>query len=149
MSPVLVLPPFLSPSPPPFLSLSPLLPLPPSPPPFLPPFPPPFLPPSPPPSLPPSLCLAVECDWPNTSENHRRKEFCSRYEGYGALCHCANPLPLNIRAPRVSTYMHWQCYTHPQTPSPSLSLPLQLVNNNIANVPVSIIASNRPLYLFR
>jgi len=67
---------------------------------------------------------AVECDWPSTPENHRRKAFCSRYEGYGSLCHCASPLPLNIKAPK-------------------------LASNNVADVPVSIIASNRPLYLFR
>ena len=66
----------------------------------------------------------VECDWPKTKENELRREFCSKYEGYGALCHCAKPLPLSVK-----------------------SLPLS--PNNVANVPVTIIASNRPLYLFR
>lgn len=66
----------------------------------------------------------VDCDWPDTPENRRRKTFCSKYEGYGALCHCANPLPLTIKSPKLEV-------------------------NNVANVPVSIIASNRPLYLFR
>ena len=66
----------------------------------------------------------VECDWPATVENTRRRKFCSKYEGYGALCHCAKPLPLTIK-------------------SPSLAV------NNVANVPVCVIASNRPLYLFR
>ena len=46
----------------------------------------------------------VDCDWPDTPENRRRKAFCSKYEGYGALCHCANPLPLIIKAPKVSQH---------------------------------------------
>lgn len=66
----------------------------------------------------------VRCDWPATAENQRREGFCSRYEGYGSLCHCARPLPLNIRAYQFSP-------------------------NEVADVPVIIIASNRPLYLFR
>ena len=66
----------------------------------------------------------VECDWPRTKENELRREFCSKYEGYGALCHCAKPLPLSVKSPPLSP-------------------------NNVANVPVTIIASNRPLYLFR
>ena len=66
----------------------------------------------------------VECDWPRTAENELRRSFCSKYEGYGALCHCAKPLPLSVKSPPLSP-------------------------NNVANVPVSIIASNRPLYLFR
>ena len=66
----------------------------------------------------------VECDWPQTAENQRRVTFCSKYEGYGALCHCANPLPLSIK-------------------------PLPLIPNNVDDVPVTVIASNRPFYLFR
>lgn len=67
---------------------------------------------------------SVECDWPRTSGNMRRSKFCARYEGYGALCHCARPLPLYTVLP-------------------------PLVPNNIEGVPVTIIASNRPHYLFR
>ena len=66
----------------------------------------------------------VECDWPMTTENKLRRAFCSKYEGYGALCHCAKPLPLLVKSPPLSP-------------------------NNVAGVPVTIIASNRPLYLFR
>lgn len=66
----------------------------------------------------------VACDWPETKENNRRLKFCSKYEGYGSLCHCANPLPLSFK-------------------------PLPLFPNNIADVPVTVIASNRPIYLFR
>jgi beta-1,2-N-acetylglucosaminyltransferase len=66
----------------------------------------------------------LECDWPQTAENRRRIKFCSKYEGYGALCQCANPLPLAIK-------------------------PLLLAHNNIEDIPVTVIASNRPFYLFR
>ena len=66
----------------------------------------------------------VGCDWPKTKENIKRLNFCSKYEGYGSLCHCAKPLPLNSNP-------------HPLSP------------NNIADVPLAVIASNRPLYLFR
>lgn len=66
----------------------------------------------------------TECDWPDTTENARRRVFCSKYEGYGSLCHCSAPLPLTIK-------------------------PLPLTPNNVADVPVAVIASNRPLYLFR
>ena len=68
---------------------------------------------------------SVDCDWPNTLENMRRHRFCSKYEGYTSLCRCATPLPISI---------------HP---------PYQLVPNRVADVPVAVIASNRPIYLFR
>lgn len=74
-------------------------------------------------SLPPSL-PAVVCDWPATPESRKRRSFCSRYEGYGSLCHCSNPLPLTTSTP-------------------------PLPQNHIKNIPVAIIASNRPQYLFR
>ena len=66
----------------------------------------------------------IECDWPDTPQNLKRREFCAKYEGYGSLCHCAKPLPLTFTPPA-------------------------LVPNHIADVPVTVIASNRPLYLFR
>lgn len=66
----------------------------------------------------------VQCDWPETQQNMKRQEFCAKYEGYGSLCHCAKPLPLSYS-------------------------PLPLVPNNVASVPVTVIASNRPLYLFQ
>ncbi|XP_050425936.1 protein O-linked-mannose beta-1,2-N-acetylglucosaminyltransferase 1-like [Adelges cooleyi] len=65
-----------------------------------------------------------ECNWPDSEENARRKIFCNNIEGYGNVCSCFNPDPL-IFSP---------------TPLPS---------SNLQNVPVSIIASNRPNYLFR
>jgi beta-1,2-N-acetylglucosaminyltransferase len=35
-----------------------------------------------------------ECDWPDTDENRRRRQFCGRIEGYGSVCSCADPAPL-------------------------------------------------------
>lgn len=64
------------------------------------------------------------CKWPYTPENERRATFCAQYEGYNDLCNCAHPLPLNFK-------------------------PKPLRNNRVADVPVTIIASNRPAYLFR
>ena len=29
-----------------------------------------------------------ECKWEDNPENQRRKEFCSKYEGYGSVCSC-------------------------------------------------------------
>ncbi|KAK4008597.1 hypothetical protein OUZ56_013731 [Daphnia magna] len=65
-----------------------------------------------------------ECQWPDTEENQRRREFCSRVEGYGSVCDCHQPTPITFQ------------------PSP-------IPNNQIRNVPVAIIASDRPRYLYR
>lgn len=65
-----------------------------------------------------------ECPWPDTPENKRRQTFCNKFEGYGPTCSCTDP--------------------HSITFSPN---PLE--NNNIADVPVVVIASNRPYYLYR
>ena len=64
------------------------------------------------------------CNWPKNDENRRRAQFCDQYEGYGQLCACNNPTPIDF-------------------PSPALT------NNRVANVPVAVIASNRPYYLYR
>ncbi|EDV20334.1 uncharacterized protein TRIADDRAFT_51036 [Trichoplax adhaerens] len=64
------------------------------------------------------------CNWPKNDENRRRATLCNRYEGYGRLCACSNPQPIDIASP-------------------------SLLNNRVANVPVAVIASNRPYYLFR
>ncbi|XP_068245116.1 protein O-linked-mannose beta-1,2-N-acetylglucosaminyltransferase 1-like [Palaemon carinicauda] len=65
-----------------------------------------------------------ECDWSNTEEHRRRHEFCSHIEGYGSVCSCTDPAPLDFT-------------TEP------------LLNNQVHDVPVTIIASNRPHYLYR
>ncbi|XP_059490734.1 protein O-linked-mannose beta-1,2-N-acetylglucosaminyltransferase 1-like [Neocloeon triangulifer] len=65
-----------------------------------------------------------ECDWPETDENRRRRQFCSRIEGYGSVCSCADPAPLIFN-------------------------PAPLPRSQVNDVPVAIIASNRPHYLYR
>ncbi|XP_076800800.1 protein O-linked-mannose beta-1,2-N-acetylglucosaminyltransferase 1-like [Clavelina lepadiformis] len=64
------------------------------------------------------------CNWPTNEENSRRKHFCSKYDGYGALCRCIHPDELDLAVN---------------------SLPDNLVHN----IPVAVIASNRPHYLYR
>ena len=87
---------------------------------------------------------AVECDWPETPANKRRRVFCSQYEGYGAVCNCAAPLPLDTKAPDVSAI---NCQDSPPPQLIIISF-LQFPNNNVRDVPVAVVASNRPHYLF-
>ncbi|XP_046405731.1 protein O-linked-mannose beta-1,2-N-acetylglucosaminyltransferase 1-like isoform X2 [Ischnura elegans] len=65
-----------------------------------------------------------ECDWPYSEENRRRRDFCNHIEGYGSVCSCTDPAPLIF---------------NPET----------ILNNQVNDVPVAIIASNRPHYLYR
>ncbi|XP_023717300.1 protein O-linked-mannose beta-1,2-N-acetylglucosaminyltransferase 1 [Cryptotermes secundus] len=65
-----------------------------------------------------------ECDWADKEENKRRREFCNHIEGYGSVCSCTDPAPL-------------------------LFNPEPVLNNEVHDVPVAIIASNRPHYLYR
>ncbi|XP_054162791.1 protein O-linked-mannose beta-1,2-N-acetylglucosaminyltransferase 1-like isoform X2 [Oppia nitens] len=65
-----------------------------------------------------------ECNWSDSEDNTRRKNFCSHIEGYGSVCSCLEPAPLTLSGP----------INH--------SLP-------ISQVPVAIVASNRPHYLYR
>lgn len=66
----------------------------------------------------------AECHWADTELNRRRKLFCSKVEGYGSICSCKDPAPIEFN------------------PDP-------LPNNNVFNVPVAVIAGNRPNYLYR
>ncbi|KAJ9595636.1 hypothetical protein L9F63_013188 [Diploptera punctata] len=65
-----------------------------------------------------------ECDWVDSEENRRRREFCNHIEGYGSVCSCTDPAPL-------------------------LFNPEPVAHNEVHDVPVAIIASNRPHYLYR
>ncbi|XP_047739737.1 protein O-linked-mannose beta-1,2-N-acetylglucosaminyltransferase 1 isoform X2 [Hyalella azteca] len=65
-----------------------------------------------------------ECAWPDTDEHRRRRDFCGHIEGYGSVCACDEPAPLAFSTE-------------------------QLLNNRVHDVPVTIIASNRPHYLYR
>ncbi|XP_034021698.1 protein O-linked-mannose beta-1,2-N-acetylglucosaminyltransferase 1-like [Thalassophryne amazonica] len=66
----------------------------------------------------------AECRWADTELNRRRKLFCSKVEGYGSICSCKDPAPIEFN------------------PDP-------LYNNKVFNVPVAVIAGNRPNYLYR
>ena len=65
-----------------------------------------------------------ECQWDDSEENRRRKNFCSHIEGYGSVCSCAEPAPLTF-----PVSVDWK--------------------DPISSVPVAIVASNRPHYLYR
>ena len=61
------------------------------------------------------------CSWKQEPEavSNRRSYFCDTYEGYGQLCDCTYPLPIEF-------------------------FPAKLERSGIDNVPVAVIASNRP-----
>ncbi|XP_051929367.1 protein O-linked-mannose beta-1,2-N-acetylglucosaminyltransferase 1 isoform X2 [Hippocampus zosterae] len=66
----------------------------------------------------------AECHWADTEWNRRRKVFCSKVEGYGSICSCKDPAPIEFNAE-------------------------PLPYNSVFNVPVAVIAGNRPNYLYR
>ncbi|GFS24644.1 protein O-linked-mannose beta-1,2-N-acetylglucosaminyltransferase 1 [Elysia marginata] len=66
----------------------------------------------------------VGCQWPDNDEGKRRKAFCSKVEGYGSVCHCSGPAPISFKSP-------------------------VLPNNKVSNIPIAVIASDRPHYLYR
>ncbi|EDO45785.1 predicted protein [Nematostella vectensis] len=66
----------------------------------------------------------IECRWEETEVNKRRRVFCNKYEGYGSVCSCTNPAEIDIKSD-------------------------PLPGNALLELPVAIIASNRPHYLYR
>ncbi|CAL4196590.1 unnamed protein product, partial [Meganyctiphanes norvegica] len=62
--------------------------------------------------------------WPLSSSWAQRHQFCNKYEGYGDLCNCHNPVSIS----------------RPQTLN---------IFENIKNVPTIIVASKRALCLYR
>ncbi|XP_012936070.1 protein O-linked-mannose beta-1,2-N-acetylglucosaminyltransferase 1 [Aplysia californica] len=74
--------------------------------------------------LPLSAAGEGECSWPDSDEARRRKAFCSKVEGYGSVCKCDGPAPISFS-------------------------PQKLVNSQILGIPVAVIASDRPHYLYR
>eukprot|EP00069_Balaena_mysticetus_P011571 bmy_07217T0 len=74
--------------------------------------------------VPLSSAEEAECHWADTELNHRRHRFCSKVEGYGSVCSCKDPTPIEF------------------SPDP-------LPDNKVFNVPVAVIAGNRPNYLYR
>lgn len=67
---------------------------------------------------------AYRCNYGSNEEAMRRSEFCFEYEGYFDVCRCTNFASIKLKGK---------------------SLP----NNRIINLPVAVIAANRPLYLYR
>ncbi|KAK7601264.1 hypothetical protein V9T40_008705 [Parthenolecanium corni] len=65
-----------------------------------------------------------ECSWSENNETERRRTFCNQVEGYGNVCSCKNPLPISFN-------------------------PAPVPDNKISDVPVAVIASKRPQYLYR
>ncbi|KAM5266470.1 protein O-linked-mannose beta-1,2-N-acetylglucosaminyltransferase 1 isoform 1-T2 [Hipposideros larvatus] len=74
--------------------------------------------------VPLSAAEEAECHWADTELNRRRRRFCSKVEGYGSVCSCKDPTPIEF------------------SPDP-------LPDNKVLNVPVAVIAGNRPNYLYR
>ncbi|CAO2588587.1 Protein O-linked-mannose beta-1,2-N-acetylglucosaminyltransferase 1 [Lemmus lemmus] len=74
--------------------------------------------------VPLSSAEEAECHWSDTELNRRRRRFCSKVEGYGSVCSCKDPTPIEF------------------SPDP-------LPDNKVLNVPVAVIAGNRPNYLYR
>lgn len=68
----------------------------------------------------------AECKWSQSKrpEDERRRQFCSRIEGYGRVCDCKYPATISFKQKPLD---RWQ----------------------LAQVPIVVIASNRPYYLFR
>ncbi len=42
------------------------------------------------------LISEAECHWADTELNRRRKLFCSKVEGYGSICSCKDPAPIEF-----------------------------------------------------
>ncbi|XP_028393011.1 protein O-linked-mannose beta-1,2-N-acetylglucosaminyltransferase 1-like [Dendronephthya gigantea] len=65
-----------------------------------------------------------QCKWDESEVSKRRRKFCERFEGYGSVCSCSNPAPIDI-------------------------LSADIDKSTISRIPVAIVASNRPHYLYR
>lgn len=66
----------------------------------------------------------VNCKWDDSDATKRRREFCGKYEGYGNVCNCDNPLSLEFDPPSFR-------------------------DNSRLKLPVAVMAGNRPSYLLR
>ncbi|KAM7436464.1 hypothetical protein ABFA07_013729 [Porites harrisoni] len=66
----------------------------------------------------------VKCSWEDNEENHRRREFCDTFDGYTGICNCNNPESIAFEPP-------------------------PLPDGTRIELPVLVMASNRPQYLFR
>lgn len=62
----------------------------------------------------------AECHWADTELNRRRKIFCSKVEGYGSICSCKDPAPVEFNPEPVRT----RSFTSPLALLPVLVPPL-------------------------
>ncbi|XP_066918006.1 protein O-linked-mannose beta-1,2-N-acetylglucosaminyltransferase 1-like [Clytia hemisphaerica] len=67
---------------------------------------------------------ASTCDWGNDYISTRRQQFCYRYEGYGKVCNCENPDPIDLKG-------------------------ALLPGSRVDDLPIAVVAANRPYYLYR
>lgn len=59
------------------------------------------------------LCSAeAECHWADTELNRRRKLFCSKVEGYGSICSCKDPAPVEFNPDPVRHVTDTTLYFH-------------------------------------
>jgi len=66
----------------------------------------------------------VKCSWEDTTANRRRREFCDKYEGYGDVCKCEDPVSIELNPP-------------------------PFLDGSRFKLPIAVMASNRPSYLLR
>ncbi|XP_062569763.1 protein O-linked-mannose beta-1,2-N-acetylglucosaminyltransferase 1-like [Saccostrea cucullata] len=64
----------------------------------------------------------ANCPW--TESEPKRQAFCEKMEGYGKVCDCQHPDPISFHPPKLD-------------------------KDNLENVAITVIASNRPQYLYR
>ncbi|XP_078317991.1 protein O-linked-mannose beta-1,2-N-acetylglucosaminyltransferase 1-like [Crassostrea virginica] len=63
-----------------------------------------------------------KCPW--YTSDLKRQQFCEKIEGYGKVCDCQHPTPITFSPPELEV-------------------------DNLKNVAITVIASNRPQYLYR
>lgn len=56
----------------------------------------------------------AECHWADTELNRRRRRFCSKVEGYGSVCSCKDPTPIEFSPDPVSGALGSEARTLPQ-----------------------------------
>ena len=56
----------------------------------------------------------AECHWADTELNRRRRRFCSKVEGYGSVCSCKDPTPIEFSPDPVSGALGSESRTLPQ-----------------------------------
>lgn len=67
-----------------------------------------------PPPVDPSLPSEAECHWADTELNRRRRRFCSKVEGYGSVCSCKDPTPIEFSPDPVSEALDSEARTPSQ-----------------------------------